>query len=57
VLSLTVILLAVWALVALGVVVLCVAARRTDREIAGELPATPRVTRVPARAVGRVVAP
>ncbi len=55
VLSLTFILLSVWALVALGVVLLCVAARRTDREIAGESPATPRVASVPTRAFSRVV--
>jgi hypothetical protein len=55
VLSLTLILLAVWALVALGVVLLCAAARRTDQEIAGELPVAPTVRPVPTRAFSRVV--
>ena len=55
VLSLTFILLSVWALVALGVVLLCIAARRTDREIAGQAPAAPPVAAVPTRAFSRVV--
>ena len=55
VLSLTLILLAVWALVAVGVVLLCAAARRTDQEISGELPVAPTVRSVPTRAFSRVV--
>jgi hypothetical protein len=55
VLSLAFILLAAWALVAVGVVLLCAAARRTDREIAGDMPVAPRVPSVPTRAFSRVV--
>jgi hypothetical protein len=54
VLSLVFIVLAVWTVVVVGVVVLCAAVRRTDREIAGE-PAAPRVAAVPTRAFSRVV--
>jgi hypothetical protein len=52
--SLAFIVLAVWTLVVVGVVLLCVAVRRTDREIAGE-PASPRVAAVPTRAFSGVV--
>jgi hypothetical protein len=57
VLFVTAIILAVWALVALGVVLLCVAARRADLEIAGELSAAPRVAAAPTRAPIRLVSP
>ena len=55
VLSLLFILLAVWTLVVIGVVLLCAASRRTDREIAGEQPPLPVVSAVPTRAFSRVV--
>jgi hypothetical protein len=46
---------AVWALVALGVVLVCVAARRADVEMAGEGPVTRRRASAPARASLRLV--
>jgi hypothetical protein len=56
-LSLAFIFLAVWALTVIGVVALCVAARRVDKEIAGErsVPTTRAAARVPARAFSRVI--
>jgi hypothetical protein len=57
VLSLVLIILSVWTLASIGVVALCVAARRVDKEIAGErsVPTTRAAARVPARAFSRVV--
>jgi hypothetical protein len=55
VLLVAILIFAVWALVALGVVLLCVAARRADLEIAGVLPVTLRAASVPTRASRRVV--
>ena len=55
VLLVAIVIFAVWALVALGVVLLCVAARRADLEMAGERPVTRRAAAVPTRASLRVV--
>lgn len=56
-LSIALILVSVWALACVGVVVLCVAARRCDEEIAGErtITVTRAATRAPARALSRAV--
>jgi hypothetical protein len=55
VLLVAIVIFAVWALVALGVVLLCVAARRADLQIAGDRPVTRRAASVPTRASLRVV--